>query len=115
MRTHKKAEIAHSIRRAEERYKTPVSKRDISEIVKILLSPNRDNKVFLHQQDDGCSHWIVRYKDVLYRVVFDERRKTTRTFMEMQPIHEKLWRDTHDNNGHPTLGDIARISKLKIK
>lgn len=108
-------EVKHSRERAEERYGLRLSKSDIVEISKIVMSPNRDNKVFMHQQDDGCSHWIVRYRDALYRLVFDERSRTTRTFMEMQPIHEKLWRDTHSNDGKPTLGDVARIKRLKLR
>lgn len=114
-KTHARAEAKHSQRRAEERYGADLSKHDISEIGKIVLSPNRDNKVFLHQDEGGSSHWLVRYNDVVYRLVFDERTKTTRTFMEMRPIDDKLWRDTHYSDGRPSLGDIARITKLKIK
>jgi hypothetical protein len=114
-KTHARAEAKHSQRRAQERYDVSLSKDDICQIGKIIMSPNRDNKVFLHQQDDGCSHWLVRYKGDRYRLVFDERTRTTRTFMEMRPIDEKVWRDTHDNAGHPTLGDTARISKLKLR
>jgi hypothetical protein len=110
-----KSETKHSLRRAEERYGADLSKRDIAEIVKIIMSPNRNNKVFLHQQDDGCSHWLVRYRDKRYRVVFDEHTRTTRTFLAFEPLHEKLWRDTHDEDGRPTLGDIARIERMKLK
>lgn len=113
--THARAEEKHSQRRATERYGISLSRKDIAEIGKIIMSPNRDNKVFLHQQDDGCSHWIVRYNEERYRVVFDERSQTTMTFMEMRPIDEKVWRDTHDGRGKPTLGDVARIVKFKLK
>ena len=112
---HFKAEVKHSMRRAKERYGSDLSKKDISEIVKIILSPNRDNKVFLHQHDDGSSHWLVRYRDKRYIVVFDERRRTTKTFLEFEPVHERIWSQTHDSDGRPTIGDIARIKKLKLK
>ena len=92
-----------------------MSREDLAHIGKIVMSPNRDNKVFLHQQDDGSSNWVVMYLGALYRLVFDERTNTVRTFLEMQPIHEHIWRDTHDKAGHPTLGDHARITRLKLK
>jgi len=111
---HFKAEVKHSLRRAEERYGADLSKKDIAEICKIILSPNRDNKVFLHQEDSGCSHWLVRYKDQKYRVIFDERRQVTKTFLEFEPVHEHLWKQTHDKQGHPTLGDIVRIKRMKL-
>ena len=114
-KTHARAEAKHSQRRAAERYSEHLTKKDIADIGKIVLSPNRENKVFMHQQDDGCSHWLVRFKDTIYRLVFDERTSTPRTFLDMRPVDDMLWRKTHDHNGHPTMGDIARISRLRLK
>jgi hypothetical protein len=114
-KNYRKCEMRHSQDRGIERYGVRLTKKDLDAIAKIVLSPNRNNKVFQHQQDDGSSHWLAMYKDTVYRLVFDERTKTVRTMLDMRPIDHELWRNTHDNEGRPTLGDYARISRLKLK
>lgn len=114
-KNYRKHEAQHSKERVAERYGHELNKRDLDEIVKIILSPNRNNKVFLRQQEDGASHWLVLYDGSVYRLVFDERTHATRTFLEMRPVDHQMWRNTHDRSGNPTLGDVVRISKLKLK
>lgn len=114
-KNYKQHELTHSRERGLERYGIRLTKKDFAAIAKVVLSPNRDNKVFQHQQDDGCSHWLVLYKGTIYRLVFDERTQVVRTILDMRPIDHELWRNTRDNHGKPTLGEAARITRLKLR
>lgn len=114
-KNYKKYEMNHARDRGVERYGVRFTKKDFDAITKIILSPNRENKLFQHQQCDGASHWLVLYESIVYRLVFDERTKTVRTMLDMRPVDSELWRNTHDSKGHPTLGDMCRIKKLKLK
>lgn len=113
--SYRQYELRHSQDRGIERYGVRLTKKDFSAIAKIVLSPNRDNKVFQHQQSDGCSHWLVMYEGTVFRLVFDEITRTVRTILDMRPIDNELWRNTHDSAGKPTLGDVARITRLKLR
>lgn len=114
-KNYRKHEIRHSQDRGLERYGVRLGKKDFDAIAKVVLSPNKDNKVFQQQQEDGCSHWLVLYDGTVYRLIFDERTQTVRTMLDMRPIDHELWRNTRDNHGKPTLGEAARITRLKLR
>ena len=78
--TKRQCEAIHSKRRALERYSLPLNRHDLRAIIEMI---NNNQAIFLLKESNTRSHWLVVYKDIPLKLVYDRSRRMIITFLPM--------------------------------
>lgn len=89
--TKAQSERVHAKRRCMERYGLEINRHDIRDIVGMIQSGDRTKATKKEDQSQRVSVWIVKFRGIDVKVVYDRVRKTLVSFLPMED--KKEWPD----------------------
>ena len=78
----KEAQRRHSLRRVKQRYSDKLSEQDLNLIIDNIQ--NNISSVCISKQSLRVFQFLTEYKNQIYRLIYDERRKMIVTFLPIQ-------------------------------